>query len=182
MNLISEAVAASELGVSVDARLLRIVSAVQEDFRKSTGRTFEEIERVAYVPGFGPYVNYTFLPESPVSVLTEVRYDPSGLFGDETIVDVTEFYVEGHKLHWRCGYFEEGPRVAMVTNTAGYAEDAIPVDLQSDLYDEVFARYRRGSDEQFLSVSVSGAESFTRGKLGPTMSFDRAVRRYRRPI
>lgn len=183
MNLISAATAATELGcVANDPRLVRIVTAVQSEFRAATGRTFEQIERVVYLRGFGPGVDYTFLPESPVIELAEVRYDPCGNFAAATVQNLTQFYTDGFKLHWKGAYFEEGSRVAKVTFTAGYEEDDIPADLQSDLYEEVFARYRRGADEQFQSVSVPGAESFTRGKLGNTTQFAKAVRRYAKPI
>lgn len=187
MDLITAQVAASELGVSSsDARLLRLVAVIQADFRRATGRTFELIERTVYCRGFGRNVNFVYLPEAPIASVDEVRIDSTGALDAGTAVaDIAaEFWWEtsdrGFRLFRRNGWFEEGPRVAMVRFTAGYQD--VPVDLSDCLYDEVFARYRRGADEQFASASVPGTDSFARFAPGHTDAYKRAVSNYRRPV
>jgi hypothetical protein len=189
MDLITAAAAAAELNVSsTDARLVRIVAAVQADFRRATGgRSFKAAERTVYVRGFGPAVDFVYLPEAPITAVAEVRIDACGeLAVDTAILDLTQFWFErddcDFRLHYRGSYFPEGPRTVMVRFTGGYADAAaLPGDLVDGLLEEVFARYRRGADEQFQSVSVPGAESFTRAKIGTTSQFGRIATRYGRP-
>lgn len=188
MNLILADTAAAELGVSAsDARLLRLVAAITADYLRATGRTFERIERTVYCKGFGPAVDCIYLPEAPIVSVAEVRIDYTGALGPETAVaDVAaEFWWEtgdrGFQLHRRNGWFPECPRVAMVRFTGGY-QTTVPTDLSDGLYDEVFARYRRGPDEQFASASVPGTDSFSRFAPGHTDAYKRAVRNYKRPM
>ncbi len=199
MNLIDITVLAAELETQAnDPRLVRRVAAVQSDFKQATGRSdittgdatlsaFERGQRTILCRGFGQYVDYIYVTEAPLVSVDEIRYDPSGVFADDTIVDLSEFWWETNdckfQIHWRNRFFCEGSGVARVTFTAGYPDaEALPADLVDGLCEEVIARYRRGSDEQFQNFSLPGAESFTRGKLGTTTQFDRIVRRYRAPL
>jgi hypothetical protein len=196
MELITTSEVATLLGVTADANLTRIVAAVQEDFRRATGRTFERVERTEYVQGFGPRIDYVFLREAPIAEVTEVRLDSSGVLGAETAVDDLTAFVfdstaDDFRLTYIAGYFAEGRRVARVTYTAGYyshddpdAENVpkLPQDLRDGLIEEVVARWRRGTNEQMQAENVSSIGGFTRGKLGTTAQFDRMVRRYKRPI
>lgn len=194
-EIITDAEAASELGVAVDSRLTRIVAAVHADLYEGTGRTFEKKERTVYLAGFGPRVDYVFLPEAPIESVTEVRIDASGVLGAGTAIsDVAgNFWWEsadfGFALHYLNGWFPEGPRVVMVKFTGGYNTWATsggtppmpPQSMRGMLLDEVFSRYRRGTSERFQSVSIAGTESFTRfaDNTGPLAA---AIRRYRRPV
>jgi hypothetical protein len=188
MDLITVATAASELDVAADdARLVRIVAAIQADFVRKTGRTFDLAERSVYCRGFGQNVDFIYLPEAPIVSVSEIRIDCSGALGQDTAVDdiAAEFWWDtndhGFQLHRRNGWFPEGSRVAMVRFEGGY-EESVPADLSDGIYDEVFARYRRGTDEQFASASIPGTDSFSRFAPGHTDAYKRAVRNYRRPV
>ena len=195
-EIITAAEAAVELGVSADARLTRIVEAVHADFYEGTGRTFERKARTIYVPGFGRRVDYVFLTEAPIASVAEVRIDASGVLDAATAVtDVaTNFWWEptdfGFALHYLNGYFPEGPRVAMVTFTAGYSTWLVsggtapmpPQSMRDMLLAKVYERYRLGTSEKFQSVSISGTESFTRFADKTHDPLASAIRRYRRPM
>lgn len=182
------------LGVSVDATLTRLVKVVQQDFMRACGRTFERKERTVYLQGFGPQVDFLFLPEAPIASVAEIRIDASGVLGASTAVTNLSDFVfsastdeENFKLQYLGGYFPEGPRVAMVRFTAGYntnggSAPTPPEDLRDALIQEAALRWRRGASEQFQGGSASGVESYTRFREGVCDEYRRAVRRYRRPV
>lgn len=198
MDLITTAEVAALLGVPSDTALTRHVTAVQEDFRRGTLQSFERKEYTVYAEGFGPRVNYVFLPVAPIHQLLEVRIDCTGRFPETSVVtDLTEFTFDSLQHDFRLhrisdGWFPIGRRTVMARVVAGYhpasntaapaSEPRVPEDLRDGLIEEVIARYRRGTSEQFIAESISGVDSVTRGKLGTTPQFDRMVRRYRRVV
>jgi hypothetical protein len=197
MNIILDSDVATLLSVAVDATLTRLVKAVHADFRKACGRTFERKERTVYVPGYGPHVDYVFLPEAPIWSLAELRIDATGVLGADTAVDdLTDFAFTGSadeedfKLLYLGGYFPEGSRVVMARFTAGYhdiesadvAAVKPPEDMRDALIQEAAERWRRGGSEKMQNASAAGVESYTRFREGVCEEFRRAVRRYRRPI
>jgi hypothetical protein len=196
MDIIIDSDVATLLSVTADATLTRLVKAVQADFRRACGRTFERKERTVYVPGFGPNVDFVFLPEAPVWSLAELRIDETGVLGADTAVDdLSDFAFTGSadeedfRLRYLNGYFPEGPRVVMAKFTAGYHDIASadanavkpPDDMRDALIQEAAQCWRRGGSEQMQSASAAGVESYTRFREGRCDEFRRAVRRYRRP-
>jgi hypothetical protein len=195
MDFITDAECATFLGVTADATLTRIRKAVESDFMKACGRTFERVARTSYLAGYGPRVDFIFLPEWPILAVAEVRIDSSGELGSDTAVaDLVPFKFDtggdDPRLIYSGGYFPEGRRTVMVAYTAGYyaqsdadgshASGKPPEDLRDKLIEEVVVRYRRGASEQFQSAGVSGGENFARFREGRTGAFRDAVRRYRR--
>jgi hypothetical protein len=194
-DFITDTAVAALLGVPVDASLSRFTAAVQSDFAKDCGRRdeFERKERTVYAEGFGPRVDFVYVPIAPIWSLIEVRIDAAGAFTADPL-DLSLFWFESKdtdfKIHYRGGWFPEGRRVAKLRLVGGYhpvtdtsspaEEERVPTDLQDDLMEEVAVRYRRGGNEQFASVSVPGSESHARFKAGRTDAYMRAVQRYKR--
>lgn len=191
MDFITDAEVASFLGVAVDAKLTRIRKAVEADFMRACGREFLREARTVYLAGFGPNLDYAFLPEWPVHSITDIRIDVTGAFEAGTAVDdLTDFVTDGAKLTYLGGWFPEGSRVVMMTGEFGYyaqsdaeashADGKPPEDLRDGLIEEVVARYRRGASEQMQSENVSGIGGYTRFAAGRTEGFKRVIRRYRK--
>lgn len=197
MDIIVDADVATLLSVTADATLTRLVKVVHADFRRACGRTFERKERTVYLRGFGPNVDFVFLPEAPVWSLAELRIDETGVLGTDTAVDdLADFAFAGSadeenfKLRYLGGYFPEGPRVVMAKFTAGYHDIASvdaaavkpPEDMRDALIQEAAERWRRGGSEKMQSAGAAGVENYTRFREGVCGEFRRAVRRYRRPV
>lgn len=194
-EIITDDEAASELGVAVDARLTRIVEAVHADFYEGTGRTFEKKDRTVYLRGYGPHVDFIFLPEAMIHSVAEVRIDATGVLGADTVLSdlATSIAFETEelkfKLHYLNGYFPEGDRVARVTFNAGYntwqasggTAPMPPQSMRGYLLEEVEERYRLGIVRRHSSMSLSGTESFTRSPETLTPLAE-AICRYRRPV
>jgi hypothetical protein len=78
------------LGVSpTDTLLQRLVKSTDSWAKQRLGRQFERTTYTLYPRGFG--VSRIFLRESPIRQLIEIRIDPTGQFGDNTIVDIGQF-------------------------------------------------------------------------------------------
>lgn len=89
--LITFAEVGEALGVSpTDAQLIRAVKSTDQWARQNLGRQFKRDTYTLYPRGYGR--NVIWIRESPVRAITEIRIDPYGRFGDDTIVtDLTRF-------------------------------------------------------------------------------------------
>ena len=196
---------ADALGVSPgDASLIRLVKSTDVWAKRSLGRRFELDTYTLHPRGFGG--NTIWLRESPIRSLTEIRVDPYGDFGDDTIVsDLTQFrfnpdpFDDDNKLTF-AGYgswsthpilgsyrwpFPELPNAIRVVLEAGWyaADDTdhesdLPDDLREKLIERVCAKYKQGSDEE-LSSERQGDRSITKFKQTDARILEE-LRRYKR--
>ncbi|HMJ83688.1 MAG TPA: hypothetical protein VK504_11000 [Vicinamibacterales bacterium] len=191
--LITFAEVADELGVSAsDARLIRKVNATIGWAKRSLGRQFERRTYELRTRGYGGPV--IFLRESPFHAITEVRIDPYGVFGNDTIVDLSTFSYntdpvdDDNQLRYTTGCFPEGANTVLVKGEFGWwpADDPDHVcDLPSDLTDKLIEhakiKFKEAGDdfpEEMLSLS-EGDRSAT--KFEPTdKRILRELRRYKR--
>lgn len=152
-----------------DTQLVSIVADTDSWIKRKLGRNFERMTYTEVVRGEGhPYV---YLTESPIRELVEVRIDPYGVFGDETIIsDMTQFAFDpdpnhdSSKLSWSgiwsvdvpsyvsSGWrpFTESSRAAQVTHKAGWwAADNpdnvsdLPYDLRGRLVKRARVEFKR---------------------------------------
>lgn len=170
-----------------DSLLVDIVADSDSWVKRSLGRNFERQTYTEVVRGEGhPYV---FLRESPIWEIVEVRIDPYGVFGADTIVsDLTQFAFDpdpnhdSSKLMWTGSYgvdlpayvtsgyvaaswlpFPECARAAQITHKAGWwaADDPENAsDLPYDLRGRVVKR-ARVEFKRAVGIKDDETEEFT---------------------
>jgi len=177
---------ADVLGVDAsDAVLIRLVKSTDEWAKRSLGRRFERAEYTLYPRGYGN--QQIFLRESPIRSLIEIRVDPTGVFGDDTIVDdLTPFKFDPDPdnddptiTYTGYGYFR-GPawwpfpelkNAIQVKVEAGWWPPSqtnhtadVPEDLREKLIERAVIKFREAGDdlnEEMQSVR-SGDRSWTK--------------------
>jgi hypothetical protein len=178
-----------------DAFLMRTVKATDTWAKKRLGRSFERATYILYPRGFGGYT--IWLRESPIRHITEIRIDPPGVFGDDSIVtDLSLFtfnpdsFADDSKLTYmgrasRRWPFPEISNAIRVTCEAGWwpADDPdhdcdVPEDLRERLVERAVVRFKQGADEETQSVS-QGDRSTTKFAETDTRILN-ALRHYKR--
>lgn len=164
-----------------DANLVRLTDAVcAEAVRYCARKFFYGTDRVEICRGYGD--DRIFLSDSPIAQLTEVRVDANRVFGDDTIVTISQFMVsagyDDPRIWWPGNLFPDGNGVVQVKWSGGYYPTAdsdplhvpkVPEDLRAALIDEIVARVNRGGAEVLKTESI-GSYSYERfdGRFSPS--------------
>ena len=162
---------------SEDVILQSIVDASDSYVASYCDRIFDEATYTEYLDG--PGKTKITLEQYPVTAITEINYDPSGVFGADTVLDSTEYtFTSGGEVIFRYTA-PKGHKALKVIYTAGYT--TIPTDLNRAgvLLAEFWYRHRaRG--EIGVSSKTKQQEIVNYSKAGIPPEVEVLLNRYRR--
>jgi len=143
-----------------DAGFQRLCKAVDRWVKNYCGREFETAEYTENLAANG--TNCVWVKESPITAISDVRIDYSGLLGTDTALDdLTPFVTDGSRVMYTNGYFPRGRRTVQITYTGGYAADEIPEDLKQAAMRLLAKVYKQAASEPMVAESM-GDYSYTR--------------------
>jgi hypothetical protein len=153
-----------------------IAASISELFNGETRRKLKAQAVTEYRDGDG--TNMLYLQSYPVQ--SETLYvDSQALFGSETLVPSSEYFLEASTGLIRYGnVFERGRRNIKIAYTGGYA--SIPYDLQLAYLEAVHTIYKRRQEKRTdVDTLARGETSYTYLQHLPYTVTD-VLKRYRR--
>jgi len=134
-----------------DGLLEEIIAAVSERAGTYCNRDFEQKERVEYHDGGGRYL---YLKGLPVVEIASIHGSDTWEWDEGSLVTADNYQLlNAGMVAYRFGAWPYGLQALKVTYTGGYAEDAVPADLQMAVRTQAAYDFKRRKDIGLESVS-----------------------------
>ena len=164
-----KAVAESFTGPAADAKLAIVLASTSVTVEKALGRELKYEARTA-IFDVEPGIRHFFLLGFPAIVITDVRYDITGVFASDSVIDNTDQsqYTINYELGavvFNTDFAACAPRSLKVTYTGGYHTSGITPetfavnapDIAFQVAKQVAHDYKRSRGSGYSSESMRGA-------------------------
>jgi len=134
-----------------DGLLEELIAAISQRVGTYCNREFERQERVEYHDGGGRYL---YLKCLPVTEIASVHGSDTWEWDESSLVPADHCQLlNAGMVAYRYGTWPYGPQALRVTYTGGYAEDAVPADLEMAVRTQAAYEFKRRKDIGLESVS-----------------------------
>lgn len=127
-----------------DAELARLIEAVQSWLEGRCGRVFDRDTVTEYHDGSRGR-NSLMVARPPIISITSIHDDPAQLWGSETEIDPSDYYIESASagiVRLRSGWFADALRNVRIVYEGGY--DPIPSDLEQAAFEMIWSAREKG--------------------------------------